>query len=114
MSAKSMTATLQYAIVSEKKMLLIAKMVQWKKIHDAVVLLRHLPKKSAEILLKVVLSAVANAKHNLQLEATDLKIQTIDIWRGPKIKRVRPAWRSRMHGYIKHRAFVRVVLWFVS
>jgi ribosomal protein L22 len=42
-------------------------------------LLRHLPKKSAEILLKVVLSAVANAKHNLQLEPTDLKIQTIDI-----------------------------------
>lgn len=74
-----MTATLQYAIVSEKKMLLIAKMVQGKKIHDAVVLLRHLPKRSAEILLKVVLSAVANAKHNLQIEATDLKIETIDI-----------------------------------
>lgn len=109
-----MTATLQYAIVSEKKMLLIAKMVQGKKIHDAVVLLRHLPKKSAEILLKVVLSAAANAQHNLQLDVNDLKIQTIDIGRGPKIKRVRPAGRSRMHWYIKHRSFVRVVLWFVA
>lgn len=114
MSANSMTATLQYAIVSEKKMLLVAKMVQGKKIHEAVVLLRHLPKKTAEILLKVVLSAVANAKHNLQIEANDLKIETIDIGRGPKIKRVRPAGRSRMHWYVKHRAFVRVRLWFVA
>jgi ribosomal protein L22 len=46
MSTKSMTATLQYAIVSEKKMTLIAKMVQGKKVYDAVVLLRHLPKKA--------------------------------------------------------------------
>jgi ribosomal protein L22 len=43
-----------------------------------------------------------------------LKIETIDIGRGPKIKRVRPAGRSRMHWYVKHRAFVRVRLWFVA
>jgi len=109
-----MTATLQYAIVSEKKMTLIAKMVQGKKVYDAVVLLRHLPKKAWDILLNVVLSAVANAKHNLSIDATELKVETIDVWRWPKIKRVRPAWRSRMHGYVKHRSFVRVRLWFVS
>ena len=76
-----MTATLRYAIASEKKISLIAKMVQGKKVYDAVVLLRHLPKKSGDIILGVVLSAVANAKHNLHIEATELKIDTIDVGR---------------------------------
>jgi len=105
-----MTATLKYAIVSEKKLSLIAKMVQGKNVTEAISLLRHLPKKSADILLKVVLSALANATNNLHLQATDLKIDTVDVGRGPKIKRVRPVGRSRMHGYVKHRAFVRVRL----
>lgn len=74
-----MTATLKYAIASEKKISLIAKMVQGKKVTEAISLLRHLPKKSADILLKVVLSALANATNNLHLQAVDLKIDTIDV-----------------------------------
>jgi ribosomal protein L22 len=44
------------------------------------------------------------------LNINDLYIDRIDLWRGMKIKRMRFASRSRIHGYVKHRSFVRVVL----
>jgi ribosomal protein L22 len=39
-----------------------------------------------------------------------LHIDHILVGRWPKIKRMRFASRSRMHGYLKHRSFVRVIL----
>lgn len=110
MSNKSMTATLKYATVSEKKINLVAKMIRGKPVDEVLVMLSFLPKKSAAILLKLVKAASANASNNLKIDASTLKVKAIEVWRWPKIKRVRAVWRSRMHGYIKHRSFVKVVL----
>lgn len=60
----NLTATLKYALVSDKKMSLMAQMVKGKKVEDALVLLGFLPKKSAKCLYKVVKSASANATTN--------------------------------------------------
>jgi len=61
--SKSLTATLKYALVSDKKMSLMAKLVQGKKVEDALNTLAVLPKKAAKILYKVVKSAFSNAKN---------------------------------------------------
>lgn len=106
----SMTATLKYALTSDKKMLLLAKLVQWKRVDEALRMLTFTPKRAAKILHKVVTSAFANATHNAWENADGLYIQTIFVGRGPKIKRMRFASRSRAHHYIKHRSFVKVVL----
>lgn len=110
MSNRSMTATLKYALSSEKKISLIAKMVRWKPVSEALTFLHYLPKKSAGILWKVVNSAYANAQHNLNIDPTTLYVKEILVWKWPSLKRVRPVWRSRMHRYKKHRSFVKVVL----
>lgn len=107
---KSITATLRYATTSEKKINLIAKIIRWKKVNDALNILMFTNKKAAKILEKVLKSAIANAKHNLWLKEDDLYIKRIDIWRWPKIKRIRFASRARIHPYEKHRSFVRIVL----
>jgi large subunit ribosomal protein L22 len=107
---RSMTATLKYALSSEKKISLVAKMVQGKSVPEALLLLQHLPKKAAAIIAKLVKSAAANAKHNLNIEPSTLKIDKIDVGRGPKIKRIRAVGRGRMHRYEKHRTFVKVSL----
>jgi large subunit ribosomal protein L22 len=107
---KSLTAQLTYAIASEKKMLLVAKMIWRKQVDDALQLLSFMPKKTAKILWKVVRSAQANAVGNLWLESSGLFVDRVEIWRWPKLKRVRPVGRSRMHWYVKHRSFVKVVL----
>lgn len=110
MTKRSLTATLKYALISDKKMSLIAKLVQGKKVDEALRVLSFTPKKAAKILHKVVKSAAANATTSADAVYDSLYIQTINVGTGPKIKRTRFASRSRVHGYLKHRSFVRVVL----
>lgn len=105
-----MTATLKYATTSYKKMLLMAKLVNGEKVGSALTQLSHMPKTAAKILYKVVHSAAANATNNAWAQMENLFISKIDIGRGPKLKRMRFVARSRVHGYVKHRAFVRVIL----
>lgn len=106
----SLTATLKYATLSSKKIGVVAKMIQWKPVDEVLVYLQYLPKKSAKILWKLVKAASSNASHNLNIPSESLIVKTIDVGKGPKIKRFRSVWRSRMHWYVKHRSFVRVVL----
>lgn len=107
---KSLTATLKYATTSMRKMLLIAKMVRGKTVDQALTQLSVLPKKSAEILWKVIRSASSNATTNLWLDVASLFVEKIELWKWPKIKRGRFVSRWRVHPYLKHRAFVRVIL----
>ncbi len=104
-----LTATLRYALVSDKKMAVVAKMVKGKP-EEALILLHNIPKKAARILYKVIASARANATNNGSYDPSGLVVQRIDIWRGPKLKRFRFASRSRVHHYVKHRSFVKVFL----
>lgn len=105
-----LSATLNYALTSYKKMQLLAKLVTGKQVDDALNILEHTQKSAAKMLWKVVKSAQANATHNAGQEASWLYIDHVLVGRWPKIKRMRFASRSRMHGYLKHRSFVKVVL----
>lgn len=107
---KSSTCTLKYAITSYKKMELIAKIVRWQKATDTLNVLNFVPKKAAQIMYKVVKSAIHNATHNEGADMNKLFISEVNIGRGPKIKRMRFASRSRMHGYVKHRSYVQVTV----
>ena len=78
MITRSLTATLKYALISDKKMSLIAKLVQGKKVAEALRVLSFTPKKAAKILHKVVTSA-ANATTNADAVYDSLYIQTINV-----------------------------------
>jgi|AACY02.7.fsa_nt_gi ribosomal protein L22, bacterial type len=104
-------ATLKYALTSDKKLLLVAKLVKGKNVEDALTDLEFTNKKAAGILAKVIKSAFANAKQdNPALTPREAMLDQIYVSRGPKIKRARFVSRGRVHPYIKHRAFVKVVL----
>ena len=105
-----MSATLKYALVSHIKMELMAKMVRWKGVQEALDTLQFLPKKSARALYKVIKSAQDNAVKNANKDVKTLYIKTIDVWMAPKLKRIRFTSRSRVSRYAKYRSFVRVVL----
>lgn len=105
---KSMTATLKYALVSDKKMSLITKLVAGKKAAKALEMLDIIPKKPAKILIKVIKSAVSNAQNAWNTE--ELYIEEIKVGRAPKLKRIRFTSRSRISHYVKFRSFVKVIL----
>ncbi|MEI7557781.1 MAG: uL22 family ribosomal protein [bacterium] len=77
----NLTATLKYALVSDKKMALMAQMVSGKKVDDALTLLHLLPKKAATFLYKVIKSAYANATTNGTYDAKKLYIDKIEVGR---------------------------------
>lgn len=110
MTNRSYTATLRYATNSYQKMNVIAKIIRGKPVDRSIDTLSMLPKKSAKVLLKVVKSAYANVANNTDADTSDLVVQTVNVWRGKLIKRMRFVSRSGVHRYIKHRSFVRVVL----
>ena len=102
-------ATLKYALTSDKKLSLMAKLVRWKKAQESLDALQFIPKRTAKIFYKVIKSAIGNAT-NAWLKLEDLYIKSIEVWRWPKIKRIRFVSRSRVNYIIKHRAFVKVIL----
>jgi len=106
----NLTATLKYALVSDKKMALMAQMVKGKKVEDALTLLQILPKKAAKFLYKVIKSALSNATTNASYDAKKLYVHKIEVGRGPKIQRIRFASRSRISHYVRYRSFVKVFL----
>lgn len=107
---KNLTATLKYALLSDKKMAVIAKIVKGKQVKQALTLLEFLPKKWAKQLAKVITSAYANATTNGSVDGEKLYIKTILVTRAPKINRVRFVSRSRISHYVRYRCFVKVIL----
>ncbi|MDO4713150.1 MAG: 50S ribosomal protein L22 [bacterium] len=101
---------MKYALLSDKKLNLIAGLVRGKKVVKALDMLEYMPKKGARVLHKLIKSAAANAVNNNNLSLDALFIERIDVGRGPKIKRVRFVSRSRISHYEKYRSYVKVVL----
>ena len=109
-SITARTSKKAYVETSVKKLLVVADIIRGKNAEEALTILHNLPHKAAKILYKFVKSALYNAKNNAGLDTSNLYIERIDLWRGAKYKIIRFASISRIHGYVKHRSFVRVVL----
>lgn len=77
---------------------------------EALKFLKFAPKKGAEMLHKVVASAVSNAVHNDNQEANTLVLDTLVITKGIVYKRGRPVSRGRMHPILKRTSNVRLEL----
>jgi len=87
-------ATAKYIHMSPRKVRLVADMVRGLVIAEAQKQLQFSQKLAAKPVLKVLNSAIANAKNNNSLDVDGYKISTITIDDGPTIKRFRP----RAHG----------------
>jgi large subunit ribosomal protein L22 len=80
-------AKLKYARISPQKCRLIADMVRGEPVGRALNTLKFTPKKGAELVLKVLESAIANAENNLSADVDELKVQAITIDAAPVMKR---------------------------
>jgi large subunit ribosomal protein L22 len=99
----------KYVRVSPKKLRAVAALTKSMKPQKAVEVLPFSSKRSATHLLKVVKSAMANAK-NKGVSPEDLIFKEIQVNEGPRLKRGRPVSRGRWHAYQKRMSHIRVVL----
>lgn len=90
-------------------MRLVVALIKKLKPAEAIEKLPFVAKKAATDLLKVIKSAVANARVQGANE-TDLVFKEIQIGQGPSLKRGRAASRGRWHPYKKRMSHITVIL----
>ena len=103
-------AVLRHLRIAPRKIRLVADLIRGKKALEAQTLLRFTTKKSATPILKLLNSALSNAKHNFQLEEENLFISQITVDEGPKLKRWQPRARGRVSEIQKKTSHVTLIL----
>jgi large subunit ribosomal protein L22 len=88
------TAIARHIRMSPRKVRLVADLVRGLDVDKAAAQLRFIQKAAAKPVLKVILSAAANAEHNFKRPAGGLYVKTIRVDGGPTLKR----WRARAFG----------------
>ncbi len=103
-------AVARYVRIAPRKARQVAMLIKGKAASDAMAILKHTPKKGAEVIGKVLKSAIANAEHNFELNRGDLYVVDARVDEGPTMKR----WRPRMRGIpvhiLKRTSHITVVL----
>lgn len=103
-------AKLKYARISPQKARLVADQIRGLPVDNAINILTYSNKKAAQIIKKVLDSAIANAEHNDAADVDELIVQQVMIDEGPVMKRFRPRARGRANKIFKRMSHVTVAV----
>jgi len=103
-------AVARYVRVSPRKARQVVDLIRGKSVDDASAILRFTPRAAAEVVEKVLDSAVANAEKNLKIRRDTLFVSTTFVDEGPTLKRIRPQARGRAHRIDKRTSHITVVV----
>ena len=91
-SAKAVAKTVR---IAPRKARLVVDLIRGKKIGDAISILKFTPRAASPIVEKVLMSAIANAEHNNNMDPDKLFVSKILIDKGPVLKRISPRAMGR-------------------
>lgn len=91
----SVRASAKGVRMSPRKIGVVASLIRGRTVSDALVILNHTPRRAALPVKKVIESARANADYNHSLKPDTLKISSIQVSPGSRLKRYRPAAHGR-------------------
>lgn len=92
---KSGTAHLSFQRGSAHKVRRVLDVIRGRSYEEALVLLEYMPYLACEKIIKCLMSAAANAKHNQGALKTKLYVAECFSDEGPKLKRMRPRAQGR-------------------
>jgi large subunit ribosomal protein L22 len=104
------TSKLRYARISPQKCRLVADVVRGQSVGNAISTLKFMPKKGAELVRKVLESAVANAEHNHGADIDELKVSLIHVDAAPTLKRFAARAKGRGARIIKRNSHITVAV----
>src|SRR5574342_550149 len=96
--------------ISAQKIRLVIDQVRGMDADQALIVLKYMPHKGAELTYKVVASAIANAEENFELNRQDLYIEKIFADGAASQRRVKAGARGRYKPRIKRTSHLTVVL----
>ena len=103
-------AKLKYARISPQKCRLVADLVRGKPVGLAISTLRYTPKKGAELVRKVLESAVANAENNHNADIDALKVDRIEVDAAPMFKRFHARAKGRGNRIVKRNSHITILV----
>ncbi|MBW3569360.1 50S ribosomal protein L22 [Candidatus Parcubacteria bacterium] len=95
----SVKASARGVRMSPRKVGVVAALVRGRTVADAVTILQHTPRRSAQPVRKLIESARANAENNNNMLPDTLVLSHISVTPGTRIKRFRPVARGMAHPY---------------
>ncbi len=103
-------AKLSYARISAQKVRLVADQIRGLPVEKAINLLAFSPKKAAELMKKVLDSAIANAEHNDGADIDELVVSAVMVDEGPTMKRMQARAKGRGNRILKRTSHITVVV----
>jgi large subunit ribosomal protein L22 len=107
---KLVTAHARDLHIAPRKMRLVTNLVKNMNALDAMVQLQHTEKKASPMLIKLIQSAVANAKNNFSMDPQHLFIKSITADMGKVMKRYFPRARGSAFEIRRKMSHVNIVL----
>ena len=106
-SAKEVAKTVR---IAPRKARLVVDLIRGKKIGDAISILKFTPSSASPIVEKVLMSAIANAEHNFDLDVENLYVSEAYVNEGPTMKRFRPRAKGSASQILKRTSHITVVV----
>lgn len=103
-------ARLRRARIAAQKARLVADQVRNLPVGQALQLLTFSNKKAAHLIKNVLESAIANAEHNEGADVDELKVVSIYVDEGPRLKRMQARAKGRGNRILKRTSHITVTV----
>lgn len=103
-------AVLKFARISDRKARIVLEQIKGKDVHTAAAIVAYSPRYAADLISKLLKSAVANAENNLGMDADNLYVAEVYADQGPTFKRIRPRAKGSAYRILKKTSHISIVL----
>ena len=103
-------AHVKFVRISDTKARIVLDQIKGKGVIEAMGILKYSPRYAAEIIEKVLKSAIANAVNNNELDQNNLYVADVVANQGPTLKRIRPRAQGRAYRINKKTAHISIYL----
>jgi len=100
----------KFAHISAQKARQVTRAITGLPVSQALSVLDFTPKKAAQLIGKVLRSAIANAENNHELDAEEMVIRSAVATPGPTLKRIMPRARGSAAGIKKRLSHLTVII----
>ena len=100
----------KYVRMSPLKVRVVLDLIRDKNVEEAMAIMEHTNRVAAEVINKVLKSAVANAENNLELNRDSLYVSECYCGPGPTLKRFQPHAQGRAFSIMKRTTHITVVV----
>ncbi|MEJ2212831.1 MAG: 50S ribosomal protein L22 [Gammaproteobacteria bacterium] len=104
------SAKLRFAKLSAQKGRLVADQIRGLPVEQALDILSFSKKKGADLVKKVLDSAIANAENNEGADIDELKVSAVFVDEGPTMKRIRARAKGRATRILKRTSHITVTV----